>query len=109
MGQTDRQTDRPGVRSVCPVGRWQQRRSAGLLQPGRGRRYRSIAAGGAAYRLAIEFAAGAREQQRVAQGRRPSTGSLLEAPTNPQCCNLHALTIVIITKYTRIYIYFYIL
>ena len=37
---------------------------------------------------------------------RPWAGPLLEAPTHPQMqYNLHALTIVIITKY--IYIYFY--
>ena len=36
---------------------------------------------------------------------RPWAGSLLEAPTTLKCYNLHALTIVIITKY--IYIYFY--
>jgi len=42
------------------------------------------------------------------EGPGPWAGSLLEAPTHPQiikCYNLHALTIVIITKY--IYIYFY--
>jgi len=38
---------------------------------------------------------------------RPWAGSLLEALPSLKCYNLHALTIVIITKYTCIYIYFY--
>jgi len=38
---------------------------------------------------------------------RPWAGSLLEALPTLKCYNLHALTIVIITKYTCIYIYFY--
>jgi len=36
---------------------------------------------------------------------RPWAGSLLEAPTTLKCYNLHALTIVIITKYIDSYFY----
>jgi len=70
MGQTDRQTDLVSGLSVPSVdGSSDVQLVCYSLDAGG--RYRSIAAGGAAYRLAIEFAAGAREQQRVAQGRRP--------------------------------------